>query len=179
MILENARSIGRMAVRTRVDSDLDECVRLLAEVHRLDGYPIFWPADAAGWLSPRGMLGAWVAEDGGRVVGHVALAAIGPGQRADAWSDATGLPPAGLASTTRLFVAGASRGAKVGSSLLGQACAAAAQHELYPVLDVVETNRDAIRLYERHGWRRVHSEPWADARDEQLLLHYYVGPAER
>ena len=177
MILENARSIGRMAVRARVDSDLDECARLLEEVHQLDGYPTFWPADAAGWLSPKGMLGAWVAEDGGRVVGHVALAEVEPGHGADAWSDATGLLPAALASTTRLFVGEASRGAGVGSALLGQACAAAAQCGLRPVLDVVETNRDAIRLYERHGWRRVHSEPWAAARDERLLLHYYVGPA--
>jgi hypothetical protein len=45
------------------------------------------------------------------------------------------------------------------------------------VLDVVETNVEAIRLYEGQGWRPVHSEPWADARDEQLVLHYYVGPA--
>ena len=168
-----------MAVRTRVDSDLDECVRLLEEVHRLDGYPTFWPADAAGWLSPKGMLGAWVAEDRGRVVGHVALAEVEPGHGADALSDATGLPPVALASMTRLFVAGASRGAGLGSSLLGQACSAAAQCGLHPVLDVVETNRDAIRLYERRGWRRVHSEPWADAGDEQLLLHYYVEAGRR
>jgi hypothetical protein len=46
------------------------------------------------------------------------------------------------------------------------------------VLDVVETNRDAIRLYERRGWQRVFTEPWREARDERLDLHYYVAPAE-
>ncbi len=49
---------------------------------------------------------------------------------------------------------------------------------LRPVLDVVETNRDAIRLYERRGWQRVFTEPWREARDERLELHYYVAPTE-
>jgi GNAT superfamily N-acetyltransferase len=166
-----------MAVRPRSDGDLEECLRLLREVHRLDGYPTYWPGDAARWLFPGGLLGAWVANEGRGVAGHVALAAVGAGHGADVWSEATGLPPAGLASTTRLFVARGSRGAGLGSELLDVACAAAAGRGLHPVLDVVETNREAIRLYERHGWRLVHSEPWADARDEPLALRYYVAPA--
>jgi hypothetical protein len=47
---------------------------------------------------------------------------------------------------------------------------------LHPALDVVETNHDAIRLYEQRGWRRVRSEPWAAAQDGKTLLHYYVAP---
>ena len=41
-----------------------------------------------------------------------------------------------------------------------EAAAAGARHA---VLDVVETNTDAIRLYERRGWWRAFSEPWAAA----------------
>jgi len=53
---------------------------------------------------------------------------------------------------------------------------APAKRELRPVLDVTEKDRAAIRLYERRGWQRVHSEPWHVAAD--TLLHYYVGPPE-
>ena len=164
-----------MAVRRRSDGDLDECVLLLEEIHRLDRYPAYWPGDPACWLSPSGLLGAWVAEEG-HIIGHVVLAAVGPGHAADIWSDATGVPPAELASATRLFVAPDRRRTGLGAALLNTALLAAAERRLHPVLDVVETNREAIRLYERQGWRRVHSEPWGDARDEQLLLHYYVAP---
>ena len=177
MILECTRSIGWMAVRARSDGDLDKCVRLLEEVQRTDRYPTYRPGDATRWLSPSGMLGAWVAEEAGRIVGHMAVATLTAGHRGEVWSNATGLPPAGLASITRLFVAPGRRRSGVGAALLDAACAAAAERGLHPVLEVVETNREAMLFYERHGWRRVHSEPWAEARDEQLLLHYYVAPA--
>ena len=163
-----------MGVRPRLAGDLEQCVRLLADVHRVDGYPTYWPEDPTGWLSPNGMLGSWVADSEGRVVGHVALAAVRPGPAADIWSEAAGVPRARLGSTSRLFVAKAARGAGIGSALLDAACAEAVGRGLRPVLDVVETNGEAIRLYERRGWRRVHSEPWADARDDELTLHYYV-----
>jgi GNAT superfamily N-acetyltransferase len=163
-----------MALRPRREADLGDCVRLLADVHRVNGYPTYWPDDPAGWLSPKRLLSAWVAQEASRIVGHVALAAVTPGPAADTWSAAAGVPPAALASVSRLFVEHQARGAGVGGALLDAACADAARRGLHPVLDVVETNRDAMRLYERRGWWRVHSEPWADARDERLTIHYYV-----
>jgi len=149
-------------------------VRLLADVHREDGYPTYWPDDPVDWLSPRRMLGALVAEERGRIAGHIALAAVASGRPAATWSEAAGVPTAGLASISRLFVAHDARGAGTGAALLEAACIDAERRGLRAVLDVVETNRDAIRLYERHGWRRVHSEPWSEARGEQLTLHYFV-----
>jgi GNAT superfamily N-acetyltransferase len=163
-----------MPVRPREDSDLEQCVRLLRDVHRLDGYPTYWPGDPEEWLSPTRMLGAWVADDQGRVVGHVALAAVHAGPAATVWSDAAGVLPGRLAATSRLFVVHDGRRAGVGGALFDTACAEAVRLGLCPVLDVVETNRDAIRLYERRGFSRVQSEPWADAREEPLTIHYYV-----
>jgi GNAT superfamily N-acetyltransferase len=64
----------------------------------------------------------------------------------------------------------------VGGALLDAACTEAATRGLRAALDVVETNHDAIRLYEQRGWRRVLSEPWAAAHDGKTLLHYYVAP---
>jgi GNAT superfamily N-acetyltransferase len=162
-------------VRTRVDGDLDECVRLLEAVHRADAYPMYWPDDPARWLTPGAMLGAWVAEHEARIVGHIALRAGSADASARVWAEATGLPPEEFGSISRLFVSLECRGAGIGRELLDAACAEAAARGVHPALDVVETNRDAIRLYEQRGWRRVFSEPWA-ASDGNTLLHYYVAP---
>jgi len=165
-------------IRLRAVGDLNECVRLLETAHRADGYPTYWPDDPARWLSPRAMLGAWVADNDGRIVGHIALRAGTADASAAVWSEATGLPPEQFASITRLFVSRDSRGAGVGGALLDAACAEAAARGLHPGLDVVETDHDAIRLYEQRGWRRVRSEPWA-AHDGKTLLHHYVAPAAK
>jgi GNAT superfamily N-acetyltransferase len=167
-----------MVVRSRRESDLGTLAHLLEEVHLRDGYPTYWPDEPERWLSPRGMLGAWVAETHSAAIGHVALAAVGAGSSAALWKRLTGLPPVRLASISRLFVAPTARGAGAGAALLDAACADADLRSLRPVLDVVETNRDAIRLYERRGWQRVFTEPWQEARDEHLELHYYVAPTE-
>ncbi len=166
-----------MVVRSRLESDLRALAHLLEEVHRRDGYPTYWPDDAEPWLSPPGMLGAWVTETHGAAVGHVALAPVGASSNAALWKRLTGLPPVRLASISRLFVAPSARGSGAGGALLDAACVDASMRGLRPVLDVVETNRDAIRLYERRGWRRVFTEPWREARDERLDLHYYVAPS--
>jgi GNAT superfamily N-acetyltransferase len=163
-------------VRARVDGDLEACVRLLEAVHREDRYPEHWPADPARWLSPRGLLGAWVAEAGGRLAGHIVLRAATADAGAAVWSEASGLPPEQIATPTRFFVSRTRRGSGLGGALLDAACAEAANRSLHPALDVVETNVAAIRLYEQRGWRRVHSEVWAHARDGATLLHYYVAP---
>jgi GNAT superfamily N-acetyltransferase len=162
-------------IRVRSDGDLDACVRILETVHRADRYPTYWPDDPASWLSPSAMLGAWVAEDDGRIVGHIVLTAGTAEASASVWASATGLPREQFAAITRFFVSPDTRSAGVGGALLDAACAEAAAHDLRPALDVVETNRDAIHFYERRGWQRVHSEPWAAAEDG-TLLHYYVAP---
>jgi GNAT superfamily N-acetyltransferase len=163
-------------IRLRTDDELGECVGVLEAVHRADRYPIHWPDDPGRWLSPRALLNAWVAESDGRIVGHIGLRAATADVSASVWSDATGLPPERLASITRFFVSCDSRAAGVGGALLDAACAEAGARGLHPALDVVETNHDAIRLYEQRGWRRVGSQPWPAAQDGKTLLHYYVAP---
>lgn len=165
-------------IRPRLARDLSECVRVLEAVHHADGYPAHWPDDPARWLAPTELLGAWIAAADGLLVGHVALRAGSAEAGARVWSEATGVPPERLGSITRFFVAPARRGAGIGGALLDAACADATARGLHPVLDVVDTDRDAIRLYERRGWRRIHSEPWAAAPGGKTLLSYYVAPLD-
>jgi predicted N-acetyltransferase YhbS len=87
---------------------------LVETVESTDRYPAYWPDDPALWLSPKAMLGAWVAETDGRIVGHVALSAGTAATSASVWSEATGLPPEQFASITRLFVSTDNRGVGVG-----------------------------------------------------------------
>jgi hypothetical protein len=55
-----------VGVRARSCADLAACVRMLADVHRTDGYPLNRPADPPSWLSPDGLRHAWVPVPVGR-----------------------------------------------------------------------------------------------------------------
>ena len=149
-----------MLLRPRRDEDLPAVVEVLRAVHAVDDYPSRWPGDPAGWLSPPGLHGAWVAvaptddgDDG--VVGHVALVAPA---RLPEGPPATG--PA-TAEVVRLVVAPARRRAGVGSLLLAEAVAAARADGLDVDLQVV-AGSGAVDVYARLGWveTRRHTASW-------------------
>ncbi|MGW1129588.1 GNAT family N-acetyltransferase [Streptomyces sp. NPDC002526] len=159
--------------RRRRDDDLDACVEALATVYEADRYPVLWPADPAGWLTPGGLLGAWVAVDGPRVIGHVALTRTG-----DALAARVGGPAAELASVSRLFATATARRRGVARALLATAARAAEDDGLRPVLEVEDGGRAAVALYERSGWRRMGSRPgdWTTPEGRPALLHAYATP---
>ncbi|MER6943659.1 GNAT family N-acetyltransferase [Nonomuraea sp. NPDC000554] len=141
-------------IRPRTGADLDACVRALAEVQAADRYPVDWPDDPHGWLSPDDLTGAWVAIDDGVVLGHVGLAGT---------------------AVTRLFVTPAARGSGLAAALLDTVLAAAGT----PLtLEVSDEGGAAIAFYERQGWRRVGSARarWLNAAGEPALVHQYVSP---
>jgi len=173
-------------IRRRTADDMKGSIASLAQVHGSDGYPVNWPADPSRWLTPSGLLDAWVAvaveSEAGRtverVVGHVAIQdgaaakppPIGP----------VGIPPERLACVSRLFVAPAARGRGTAARLLDECARYAAGHRRRLVLDVVDDGRAAIRLYERAGWRRVASTraEWLARNGERALVHHYVSPTD-
>ena len=164
-----------MPVRQRQPNDLAACVVALAAVHAADGYPARWPDDPAAWLTPAGLLAAWVAADGDHLLGHVALCAVTDAAR---WPAPAGLPHVPFAEVCRLFVAPGARGRGRGARLLETATDAARAHGRLPALKVVAHDRAAIALYERAGWRRVASVamPWEVADPDMALLHTYLAP---
>ncbi|MEU4514906.1 GNAT family N-acetyltransferase [Nonomuraea wenchangensis] len=145
-----------MLIRPRTPEDLEACVKALAEVRSVDRYPVDWPDDPGGWLTPRGLERAWVAAADMAVLGHVGLTA-------------------GL-EVTRLFVVPAARGRGLAGLLLDTVRAAAGGRPV--TLEVSSEGKAAIAHYERSGWRRTGSSraTWLNAAGEPALLHHYVSP---
>ncbi|MET7271184.1 GNAT family N-acetyltransferase [Streptomyces flaveolus] len=141
-------------VRQRSDRDLGDCVRVLAEVHEHDGYPVNWPALPGTWLTPPSLIASWVAELDGRVAGHVGLSRSDAGDAAPGlWSARAGVSIDATAVVNRLFVAPWARGHGIGALLMAQAVAEARERGVHPVLDVVASDTAAAALYERLGWQ--------------------------
>lgn len=152
------------SVRIRRKDDLPPLVRVLRSVHERDGYPGRWPEDPERWLTPDGLVGAWVVGASEAPVGHVALTAVDAGRpTAVAWAAAVGdgLP---LRCVTRLFVAADARGAGAGTALLDAAVAGAQAAGARAVLEVAGSDVDALALYRRLEWQeagRVAGDPAA------------------
>ena len=149
------------------------CVAMLRRVHEVSGYPSFWPADPAGWITPRGMVGAWVAERDGQIAGHVNLIR---GLRLECLLRASGLDPDELGGVARLYVDPAFRRQGLARELLDTAADAAVVHGLLPVLDVVADSRPAIALYEQAGWRLACTQPawWTDPDGSTPAIRCYL-----
>ena len=162
-------------VRYRTDHDLDACVRALAEVHERDGYPVNWPERPGAWLTQPSLIGSWVAELEGRVVGQVCLSRSGAGYVEGA---APGLWGAGATAVVgRLFVSPSARGHGLGALLLARAVAKARQLGLHPVLDVVASDAAAVALYERLGWELLGTVEQEWGPEQRVVLRCYAAPA--
>jgi GNAT superfamily N-acetyltransferase len=160
------------AIRRRSDQDLDECIRLLRLVHDEDGYPRNWPASPRTWLAPDDQLGAWVGDDGERLLGHVAVAEPDVSPATAVWSAALDVTPAALLRVSLLFVAPFARGRRLGGRLLDAAVRYVVDRGSQPVLEVVSSDRGAVALYTRLGWRQVgRLQPeWLPPPDQTLLF---------
>jgi ribosomal protein S18 acetylase RimI-like enzyme len=166
-------------VRLRQTADLPACVEALAEVHREDDYPTHWPSDPVSWLTPPGLLAAWVVADSVGIQAHLALVA---GVKDDRLNEAARRPADEIATITRLFVRPAARGNRLGERLLRTAGTYAADHDLALALDVVDEGRSAaIGLYERLGWHLVARRPaaWLMPSGDRPQLRIYVFPRPR
>jgi ribosomal protein S18 acetylase RimI-like enzyme len=152
-------------IRTREAADLGLCVEVLAEVHQISGYPTNWPGDPAGWLTPTGTVGAWVADsDVVAVAGHVVLRQLPASSAGQA-----------VAEVSRLFVAPAARRQGVAQALLQQAIHWATANERDLVLEVTDNLGAAQALYERAGFRRSATQlaDWTTPAGHPVTLYKY------
>ncbi|MFD9592592.1 GNAT family N-acetyltransferase [Kitasatospora sp. NPDC059973] len=164
-------------VRCRDDRDLGACVRVLAEVHARDGYPVNWPEAPTSWLTPPVLIGSWVAELDGRIAGHVVLSRSGAGDAAPGlWSARAGVNVDGTAVVSRLFVAPSARGRGIGALLMARAAEEARARALHPVLDVVASDTAAAALYERLGWRLLATVEQRWSPEQLVAVRCYAAP---
>lgn len=156
------------SIRRRRATDLDGCVAALAEVHRVDRYPLNWPADPHRWLRVPHPARAWVAVDAdAAVVGHVAVHRIG---------EPVGGPPGRpTAEVARLFVTPAARGLALGTALLARARQWASGRDTDLVLELASDGAAAATLYERTGWRCVGTSTagWTAPDGSPVSLRHY------
>ncbi len=167
-----------LVVREKSPTDHAACLALVRRVHVADGYPLHLPDDLPGFLTPDYERAAWVADDGGEVVGHVALHDASVDPTLEAGQRATGLPADHLAVVPRLFVEPRMRRAGVGRALLPRATAHARASAQRALLDVGQTLPGAIALYESQGWVRAEALQLRLTQDVVLDLWVYVSPDE-
>ncbi|MET8045531.1 GNAT family N-acetyltransferase [Micromonospora sp. NPDC005215] len=156
-------------IRRRRATDLDGCVAAVAEVHRVDRYPLNWPADPHRWLREPHPARAWVAVAAdAAIVGHVAVHRVP--------SPANGPPARPTAEVARLFVVPAARGLALGGALLARARQWASARGTDLVLDVASGDAAAAALYERTGWRctGVSTAPWTAPDGSPVSLRHYT-----
>jgi len=150
-------------------------VQVLAEVHQSDGYPVNWPDRPDEWLSHASLLGGWVAELGGRLVGHVSLSLTGEGDLAPGlWSQRNGTSKDLAAVVSRLFVDPQARGHGIGARLIGRAVEEARRRGLHPVLDVVASDTAAAALYDRLGWELMATLEQRWGPSQLVAIHCYA-----
>ncbi|MEV4278946.1 GNAT family N-acetyltransferase [Actinoplanes xinjiangensis] len=143
-------------IREKTEGDTAACLDLLTRVHARDGYPLHLaPGDLPGFFRSAHERAAWVAEQDGVIVGHVALHCPPEDPTLTVAAEATGLPSARLALLARLFVAPELRRTGLGRALVRHATAQAPAWGRRAVLDVGQTLPSAIALYESEGWSRA------------------------
>ena len=164
-------------VRVRQSEDLEASTEALIKVHSTDGYPVEGVDDPQAWLMPTGLLRAWVGELDGKVVGHVLITTPQDGDAAaKAWAN-KGNPVERIAVLGRLFVLPEARRHSLGKQLVRATSAYADEQGLRLVLDVMEKDTAAIRLYERLGWRRIGMTLHDSGRGEDIPAYCYISPA--
>lgn len=157
---------GRSVIRERRREDLTACVELMREVHDHDGYPSVWMDDPSAWLDLPDPLGAWVAESGTRLVGHLLLTEV---QRPDI------LPGQDALEIKRLFVGPSDRGLGIAANLMRTAIGRAGPRPV--VLEAVATT-SAVAVYERLGWQEVtrREADWLDREGRYPELIWFQAP---
>ncbi|MGX2995208.1 GNAT family N-acetyltransferase [Streptomyces sp. JNUCC 64] len=164
------------AIRLRNSSDIPQAAAALVSVHDVDGYPVEGVDHPEVWLSPNGLLKAWVAVREGRVVGHVAVTRPTGESAVALWVSQSGEVENAVGVLARLFVAPDARKQATGERLVRAAESYAQAHGLRLVLDVMRKDLSAIRLYRRLGWLELGPIAHRFGEGQQTEAVAYVSP---
>jgi len=163
-------------IRHRNTADIPASAQILRQVYDSDGYPVEGVADPLSWLEPAALIQAWVAEVASEVVGHVAIFEAQEGDPAVTLWQAQSGETGTVAVLGRLFVLSTARGMSIGELLVRTCMKDADRRGIQLLLDVMAKDQDAIRLYERLGWRRLGPSTHAFGAGESTAAYCYAAP---
>ncbi|MFJ1879913.1 GNAT family N-acetyltransferase [Streptomyces sp. NPDC088137] len=163
-------------IRPLEDADIPGAAAALMEVHATDGYPVEGVERPEVWITPPGVVKAWVAHRGS-VVGHVAIMKAEGEEAVTLWQRRSGEAKTRIGVLARLFVVRSARKHAVGERLMRAAMDYAEENGLRLVLDVMEKDESAIRLYERLGWHFIDGATHYYGDGQQIPAKCYVWPA--
>lgn len=167
---------NRVLICQRLESHIPQTAAGLVKVHASDGYPVEGVGEPEAWLTPPGMINAWVAMKSGVVIGHVAINRPVDAWAATLWIDQSGESASDVAVLSRLFVVPEARKMTAGESLVRAALGYARTRGIRLVLDVLAKDVAAIRLYTRLGWKNIGSAAHAYGAGEQAEALCFVAP---
>jgi len=164
-------------VRQRLDSDVIQAAAGLVRVHARDGYPVEGVGRPEEWLTPRGMINAWVAVKSGTVIGHVTVSRPADEPAVSLWVERSGESASSVAVLARLFVVPEARNVAAGEGLVRAAVDYARGEGIRLVLDVLAKDAAAIRLYTRLGWKSIGSAVHAYGVRQEAEAFCFVAPS--
>ena len=144
-----------VTVRARQPSDSAALYQVISRVHVRDGYPVEGPSPS--FLDPKDTLVAFTAIFHDRVVGHVLVHAPSSSLGAVAAWVSQGGDLEKTAVLGRLFVDPEARSLGLGRKLIERCREWAGERGMTLVLDVLRKDIEAIKLYEKMGWKRIYN----------------------
>ncbi|UIJ34089.1 GNAT family N-acetyltransferase [Allobranchiibius sp. GilTou73] len=168
-------------IRPRREEDLVVLEQVLAAQQPTSRYPLRWPLPfpVREFIVRPDELVALVVEDAGRVVGHVSVTAVLPGELGEAWAAGAGRPIDELSCLSVLFVDLTVRGRRVGGALMDAAEDWIFARGRTAVLDVVTANERPLAVYRHRGWSEIgHARPdWLPDTEPPVILMAKSAPA--
>ncbi|KAI1876728.1 uncharacterized protein JN550_000800 [Neoarthrinium moseri] len=164
-------------IRPRQASDIPALVEALQDVYNSDGYPVEGTSTALTFLSPPGLLEAWVAVQEGVVVGHIVVIAGEKGNQApvQAWTEfGEGGKVEQTVVVARFFVRELARGTGLGRGLVDATCAWAKENDMRIVMNVLSHNVGAMKLYEKAGFRIIGKGIHVNPQGQRFPQYFYV-----
>jgi GNAT superfamily N-acetyltransferase len=168
-----------MEIRERREEDVSALESLARVVHDADGYPLYLPPALQDFLVGSAAHGAWVAEEDGHLLGHIALHHRSWDGVMEYACHSTGLADDDLAVVARLLVSPVARRRGIGRLLLETATEMARSLELCPILDVAVRYEAAVRLYNDAGWRCLGSVGFPMPDGTTADEYVYLAPTAR
>lgn len=144
-------------LRAREASDLPVLADILTRQQASSRYPFRWPLPMpdVDFVARSSYENAWVAHEGPRLLGHVAVGIVSEDDFGEIFRDGLGIEVDRLRSVTTFFTSIEARSLGVGRALLAHAEADIVDRGLVPVLDVLPVHAAASAMYARRGWRTV------------------------